>query len=394
MDAVLIKENVYWVGVIDWNLRDFHGYSTNRGGTYNAYLIIDEKITLIDNVYAPFAEEMISKIKSVIDPSKIDIIISNHSEPDHSSSIQKILEYTPNAKIYASGPAGVRSMEGSYHDISVLPVKTNETLNIGKRTLQFIQTPLVHWPDNMITYSAYDKILFSNDMLGQHIASFKRFDDEYDKDVFLEELKKYYVNIVLPYGAQTQKALKAVKELDIELICTSHGAILRSYIKEALEAYDKMSTYHKENKAVVIYDTMWGSTEKMALEVAEAFEQSGIETLVRHVRKNPQSDLIYDLMDAKYIAVGSPTLNNNMMPTIAGFFCYLRGLNPRDLNFIVFGSYGWGGQGVTHADRDLEEMGFTRIMNPIRIQYRPSDEQRLTLKNDVKNALKEFQSKK
>lgn len=393
MDAVLIKENVYWVGVIDWNLRDFHGYSTSRGGTYNAYLIIDEKITLIDNVYAPFAEEMISKIKSVIDPSKIDVIISNHSEPDHSGSIQKILKYAPNAKIYASGPAGVRSMVGSYHDIKVLPVKTNETLNIGKRTLQFIQTPLVHWPDNMITYSAYDKILFSNDMLGQHIASFKRFDDEYDKDVFLEELKKYYVNIVLPYGAQTQKALKAVKELDIELICTSHGAILRSYIKEALEAYDKMSTYHKENKAVVIYDTMWGSTEKMALEVAEAFEQSGIKTLLRHVRKNAQSDLIYDLMDAKYIAVGSPTLNNNMMSTIAGFFCYLRGLNPRDLNFIVFGSYGWGGQGVSHADRDLEEMGFNRIMNPIRIQYRPSDEQRLTLKKDVMDALKEFKSK-
>jgi flavorubredoxin len=393
MDAVLIKENVYWVGVVDWNLRDFHGYSTSRGGTYNAYLIIDEKITLIDNVYAPFANEMISKIKSVIDPSKIDIIISNHSEPDHSSSIQEILKYATNATIYASGPAGVRSMMGTYHDIEVLPVKTNETLNIGKRTLKFIQTPLVHWPDNMVTYSEYDKILFSNDMFGQHIASFNRYDDQYELCILIEELKKYYVNIVLPYGAQTQKALNAVKDLDIELICTSHGAILKKYIKEAIDAYQKMSTYHKENKAVVVYDTMWGSTEKMALEVAEAFEQSGIETLVRNVRKNPQSDLIYDIMDAKYLAVGSPTLNNNMMSSIASFFCYLRGLNPRDLNFVVFGSYGWGGQGVSHADRDLEEMGHHRLADPIRIQYSPSDEQRIELKATIKKAIKEFEDK-
>ncbi len=393
MDAVLIKENVYWVGAIDWNLRDFHGYSTSKGGTYNAYLIIDEKITLIDNVYAPFANEMISRIKSVIDPSKIDIIISNHSEPDHSGSIHDILKYAPNAKIYASGPSGVRSMVGTYHDIEVLPVKTDETLNIGKRTLQFIQTPLVHWPDNMVTYCAYDKILFSNDMLGQHIASFNRYDDQYELGMLLEELKKYYVNIVLPYGAQTQKALAAVKKLDIELICTSHGAIWRSYIKEALEAYEKMSTYHKENKAVVIYDSMWGSTEKMALEVAEAFQQSGIETVIRHVRKNPQSDLIYDLMDAKYIAVGSPTLNNGMMSSIASFFCYLRGLNPRNLNFVVFGSFGWGGQGVAFADRDLEEMKFNRLMKPVRIQYSPSKEQLISLKNEIMSTLKEFQSK-
>ncbi len=393
MNAFKIKENIYWVGAIDWNLRDFHGYSTNLGGTYNAYLIIDEKITLIDNVYAPFANEMISRIKSVIDPSKIEIIISNHSEPDHSGSIHDILKYAPNAKIYASGPAGVRSMIGTYHDLEVLPVKTDEILNIGKRDLQFIQTPLVHWPDNMVTYSSYDKILFSNDMLGQHIASFERYDEQFGLELLLDELKKYYANIVLPYGAQTQKALSAVKKLDIKLIAPSHGVIWKSYIDEALDLYEKMSTYQKENKAVVIYDTMWGSTEKMALEVAESFEKAGIKTVVRHVRTSHASDMIVDIMDAKYLAVGSPTLNNGMMSSIASFFCYMKGLNPGKLNFLVFGSFGWGGQGTAIADKELEEMGFNRLMKPIRIQYTPKIDQMSKMKEDITTALQEFQEK-
>ncbi|MBN2300745.1 MAG: FprA family A-type flavoprotein [Acholeplasmataceae bacterium] len=393
MDAFKVKENIYWVGAIDWNLRDFHGYSTDRGGTYNAYLIIDEKITLIDNVYAPFASEMISRIKSVIDPSKIDIIISNHSEPDHSGSIHEVLKYAPNAKIYASGPAGVKSMVGTYHDIKVIPVKTDEVVNIGKRDLKFIQTPLVHWPDNMVTYSAYDKILFSNDMLGQHIASFKRFDDEYELEFLLDELKKYYANIVLPYGAQTQKALTAVRKLDIELIATSHGAIWRSHIKEALDLYEKMSTYQKVNKAVVVYDSMWGSTEKLALEIAESFDQASIQTLVRNVRKTPLSDIISDLTDASYIAVGSPTLNNGLMPSMAAFLCYLKGLNPRNLSYLVFGSFGWGGQGVTLATKELEEMGFKQIVEPIRVQYAPSAEQVKVIKKDITDTLLKLQSK-
>lgn len=393
MDAIKIRENIYWVGAIDWNLRDFHGYSTNLGGTYNAYLIIDEKVTLIDNVYAPFAEEMISRIKTVIDPSKIEIIISNHSEPDHSGSIHDILKYAPNAKIYASGPAGVRSMIGTYHDIEVFPVKTNDILNIGKRDLQFIQTPLVHWPDNMVTYSPSDKILFSNDMFGQHIASYERYDDSFDITLLIDELRKYYANIVLPYGAQVQKALTIVKKLDIELIAPSHGIMWKKHIKEAMDLYQKVSTYHKENKAVVIYDSMWGSTEKMALEVGESFEKAGIRTVVRHVRTSAASDIIVDLMDAKYIAVGSPTLNNGMMPSIASFLCYMKGLNPRNLNFFVFGSYGWSGQGTEFADRDLEEMGFARLMKPLRIQYAPKDETILKMKEDFSIALKEFQNK-
>jgi flavorubredoxin len=388
MKAVQLKENVYWVGVIDWNLRDFHGYSTSRGGTYNAYLIIDEKVTLIDNVYEPFASQMISRIKSVIDPSKIEVYISNHSEPDHSSGIKEILKYAPQMKIYASAPAGVKSMMGIYHDINVSPVKTNDVINIGKRDLTFIQTPLVHWPDNMVTYSKYDKILFSNDMLGQHIASFERFDDELDFYLLKDELKKYYANIVLPYGMQTQRALKLVKDLDIDIVAPSHGVIWRKYIKEVLDIYEKMSTYQKEERAVVVYDSMWGSTEKMALEVADAFVEAGISTVVRHVRHTPLSEIIVELMDAKYLAVGSPTLNNGLMTSIASFFAYMKGLNPKNISYVVYGSYGWSGQGTEFADAELESMGHTRLMKPIRIQYDPTEDQLKNLKDEIAQAIK------
>ncbi len=391
MEAFKIEENVYWVGVVDWNLRDFHGYSTQRGGTYNAYLILDEKVTLIDNVYHPFAKQMIERIKSVIDPVKIEVYISNHSEPDHSGSIEDLLKLAPNAKVYASSPSGVKSLMGTYHHLNALPIKTGDVINIGKRDLTFIQTPLVHWPDNMITYSAYDKILFSNDMLGQHVASFERYDDQIPFHVLEDELKKYYANIVLPYGAQTQKALKHIKTLEIDLICPSHGVIWKKYIKEALDIYDRMSGYQKENKAVVVYDSMWGSTELMANEVGEAFTRMRIPTVIRHVRHTSLSDIIVELMDAKYLAVGSPTLNSGLMTTVASLFAYMKGLNPRNIEYMVFGSYGWSGQGTDYADKELEAMGHKRFMNPIRIQYTPNDDQLRKLKEDIIEALKAHQ---
>jgi flavorubredoxin len=388
MKAFKIKDNVYWVGVIDWNLRDFHGYTTNRGGTYNAYLIIDEKVTLIDNVYHPFTKQMISRIESIIDPSKIEVYISNHSEPDHSGSIQEILKVATHAKVYASAPAGVKSMMGTYHGIEVLPIKTGDVVNIGKRDLTFIQTPLVHWPDNMVTYSAYDKILFSNDMFGQHIASFERYDDQIPFHTLEDELKKYYANIILPYGSQTQRALKLIKGLEIELIAPSHGLMWRKYIFEALKIYERMSTYVKENKAVIVYDSMWGSTELMANEIGEAFYAMGIPSVIRHVRQTPLSDILVELMDAKYLAVGSPTLNNGLMTSIASFFAYMKGLNPKNISYMVFGSYGWSGQGTEFADQELESMGHQRLLNPIRIQYTPNEEQLKKIREDLIQTLK------
>jgi flavorubredoxin len=231
MLAFQIKPQVYWVGAIDWSLRTFHGYETDRGSTYNAYLIIDEKITLIDNVKSYLRDEMFSRIASIIDPSKIDVIISNHGEPDHSGNIKEIIKRAPNAKIYASAPNGVKILKAIYGELPVIPVKNGEELNIGKRTLKFYHAPMVHWPDNMVTYDAFDKILYSNDIFGQHLASSQRFDSDLPLDMILYEAKKYYANIVLPYTNQAAKVLNLVKSLDISMIATSHGIIWQKHVQ-------------------------------------------------------------------------------------------------------------------------------------------------------------------
>ena len=374
MLAYQIKPQVYWVGAIDWSLRTFHGYATDRGSTYNAYLIIDEKITLIDNVKSYLAEEMFSRIASIIDPSKIDVIISNHGEPDHSGNIVELVKRAPNAKIYAQAPNGVKILKAIYGDLPIVPVKNNDQLNIGKRTLKFYHAPMVHWPDNMVTYDAYDQILYSNDIFGQHLASSERFDSGLPLDTILFEAKKYYANIVLPYTNQAAKIFNTVKQLDIHMIATSHGIIWRDHIKEILNLYEYLTESKKQNKAVVVYDTMWHSTEKMAVAIAETFHELGIQVWLFNINDTDASNIITEIADAKYLAVGSSTINNNMLPTIAGFLCYLKGLAPIGLSGFAFGSFGWGGQSIAQIEEQLDTLGFNRLVAGFRINYVPKPE--------------------
>lgn len=392
MIATEIKKDIYWVGAIDWSLRSFHGYTTGRGSTYNAYLIIDEKVTLIDNVKAGFTDEIISRISSVIDPSKIDVIISNHGEPDHSGSLPAILKLAPNAKVYAAGNAGAKILNAQYGEMEVIPVKTGDSISIGKRTLQFSLAPMVHWPDNMVTYCPEEKILFSNDIFGQHFATSKRFDDEVDLAIALEEAKQYYANIVLPYTKQAYKITEVVKGLDIEMIANSHGVIWRGHVDKILNLYDELVNSKKKEKAVVIYDTMWGSTKTMALTITEAFRNAGVEVFLTNVEDTPNSQLITEIMDSKYIAVGSPTLNNNMLPTIAGFLCYMKGLAPVNLKYIAFGSYGWGGQSIELVEKELQAMNLQPLLPPIRQYYSPKGEDLPNLEKQVIEALKNQQN--
>ena len=263
LNAIEIAPKVWWVGGLDWNERQFHGYTTERGITYNAYLIMDEKVTLIDTAKATFTDEFVQRISQVVDPAKIDVVITNHVEMDHSGSLPKIHELAPSATIYASAPAGVNEIRAHY-GIEVEGVKTGDSLSIGERTLHFVQTPMVHWPDNMVTWCPEDGILFSNDAFGQHFATSKRFDDENDLAEVMKQAKKYYANIVWPYGAQVQKAMGALAGLDIKMIAPSHGVIWRSNIPAILEKYQAWSTYQTEDKAVVVFDSMWHSTELMA----------------------------------------------------------------------------------------------------------------------------------
>ncbi|NBJ14467.1 MAG: FprA family A-type flavoprotein [Dehalobacter sp. 4CP] len=384
--AIQIKENVYWVGGIDWNIRNFHGYLTQRGSTYNAYLIIDEKITLIDTVKHYLFDEMLERISDVIDPADIDYVISNHVEQDHSGSLPEILEIATKATLVTS-PNGEKGLKAHFReDWNYQIVKSGDVLNIGKRNLTFVQTPMVHWPDNMVTYLPADKILFSNDAFGQHIASTERFDDELALGVVLEEARKYYANIVLPYGGQVQKALGILGGLDVEVIATSHGLIWRSNIPAILNEYQKWSANASEKKAVIVYDTMWNATEIIAESISDVFEKKGYNVRFMDLKNNHISDIMTEVITAKYICVGSPTLNNNLMPSVAGFLTYLKGLAPKDRIGLAFGSYGWSGQSVGQVEQYLKDCGFETLEN-IRIQYIPEEDQLEEMKEKLEGSI-------
>ncbi|MFQ6002424.1 MAG: FprA family A-type flavoprotein, partial [Candidatus Zixiibacteriota bacterium] len=314
MKPVEIKPEIFWVGGIDWNLRNFHGYLTPRGSTYNAYLIVDEKIVLVDTVKHYLFEEMLSRIKEVVDPSRIDYIVSNHVEMDHSGSLTKILKIASEAKVITS-PHGEKGLSRHFKeewDFKV--VKSGDSLSVGKRTLQFFLTPMVHWPDSMATYVPEEKLLLPNDAFGQHIATAKRFDDQLGWDIVYEEAAKYYANIVLPHGEQVKKALETLSALNIEMIAPSHGVIWRSYLPKIFEAYQKWAKNLSENKALIVYDTMWGSTEKIAYALRDGMEKVEIPVTMRNLKTSDISDVMTDLLLSRGILIGSPTLNNGMLP--------------------------------------------------------------------------------
>ncbi|MCK4236358.1 MAG: FprA family A-type flavoprotein [Candidatus Krumholzibacteria bacterium] len=375
MNRVELRPDIHWVGGIDWDIRNFHGYLTQRGTTYNAYLITDEKVVLVDTVKRYLFDEMLSRIKEITEPSKIDYVLSNHVEMDHSGSIQKILDIAPNAKVITS-TQGEKGLRGHYKkDWDFHVVKSGDTLNIGKRTLHFVHTPMVHWPDNMVTYIPTEKLLFSNDAFGQHMATSRRFDDEIGWDILKEEAGKYYANIVLPYGEQVQKAITALSGLDIQMIAPSHGIIWRSLIPEILREYGKWSNNETENKALIVYDSMWGSTEKIAFTLQEGLGERGIHVTMRNLKTNHISDVMTDLLTSRLILIGSPTLNNGLLPSVGAFLTYLKGLRPRKRVGLAFGSYGWGGQAVGEIEKVMQELKMQMPIEKINIKYIPDDEE-------------------
>lgn len=392
MKALKIKEGVYWVGGIDWDLRNFHGYLTQRGSTYNAYLIIDEKITLIDNVKYYLYAEMLARIKDVIDPRKIDYIVQNHVEMDHSGGLPMLMKLIPNAKIFTNA-AGINGLKKHFkEEWNFSEIKSGDSISIGKRNLRFLTTPMVHWPDNQVTYCPEEKILFSNDAFGQHIASSERYANELGIGIVLEEAKKYYANIVLPYSQQVQKVLDAAASLDIKLICPSHGLIwTEDNIPQLLAAYkDWAYSVSDQHRGLVIYDTMWKSTQMMAVAIHETFEKLGIKSKLLNLQTNHISDIMTDVIDAKFIAVGSPTLNSSIMPTVAAFIYYLKGLSPKDRIGLAFGSYGWGGQSIPILHKllgDPQECGFA-MLEPLKVQYIPTQEHLEAIKQNLEQQLK------
>ena len=375
MKPVEIAKDIFWVGAIDWNIRDFHGYSTYEGTTYNAYLIMDEKITLIDTVKKEFANVLIENIRHVVDPKKIDYVISNHTEMDHSGGLATVMHRVGEGKPLYCSKMGHKNLSKHFpQKWNYQPVENGGELSIGKKTLTFMETRMLHWPDSMFTYAKEDKVLFSSDAFGQHYAGLERFDDEVG-DAIMPHAKKYFANILLLYSPLILKLVDKVKDmgLALDMICPDHGIMWRRDPMKIISAYVAWSEQKPKRKALVIYDTMWHSTEKMAEEIVDALGREGVNARPMHLRSCHRSDIITEVLDAGAVIVGSPTLNNGLFPTVSDFLTYMKGLKPTNKVGAAFGSYGWSGEAVKLINKELGEMKFNVVDPGLRIQYVPDE---------------------
>jgi anaerobic nitric oxide reductase flavorubredoxin len=376
MNKVTIAEDIFWVGVVDWNIRDFHGYTTSRGTTYNAYLILDQKTVLVDTVKHTFGKELLRNVCDITGPEKIDYIIVNHVEMDHSSGLPMMAEKAKNATIIAS-QKGKEAIICHYGDhFKIQTVKTGDELKLGDRTLKFVEAPMLHWPDSMFTYIVPDKILMPNDAFGQHLASSQRFDDEVDEHILMEEATKYYANILMPLGSLIMRKIQEVSQLGVAptMIAPSHGIIWRSNPSRIVNAYLQWSEGKSKKKIAIVYDTMWGSTDKMAMSIAEGAVSQGVEVKLMKLRATDLTEIVTQILDSKAVIVGSPTLNNQMFPTLGYFLTYISGLKPKGKIWSFFGSYGWGGGAVRNMIEMARKAGFEVHEPGIEIKYIPSTE--------------------
>ncbi|MGB5685337.1 MAG: flavodoxin domain-containing protein [Candidatus Electrothrix sp.] len=374
MNPIELSKNVYWVGAIDWMTRDFHGYSTERGTTYNAYLIIDEKVTLIDTVKEGYSRELMHRIRNIIDPKKIDYLVVNHVEMDHSGVLPEVIREVEPEKVICS-KMGHKALMKHFHkaDWPYHVVTPGEDMSLGEKTLSFVETRMLHWPDSMFTYLKEDQILFSSDAFGEHLATSERFDDEVNQDILMYEATKYYANILTLYSPLVKKLIKQVQDmhLPIKMIAPDHGVIWRKNPEKILEAYSRWCVNEGNGKALIIYDSMWHSTEMMAKSIAAGLLDKGISYKLLNLQVNHRSNVMCDVLEASAIVLGCPTLNNGMLPRMAGFLMYMRGLRPTNKIGAAFGSFGWSGEAVKLMNTAMTEMNFTLVHKGLKVQYVP-----------------------
>jgi flavorubredoxin len=373
MNPIEIAPGVYDVGVTDWNIRDFHGYSTDLGTTYNAFLVVDEKIALIDSVKKEFADQLIDNISRIVDPRKIDVVISNHTELDHSGSLARVLHRVGEDKPLYCSKMGAKNLARHFpQKWNYRAVGSGDELKLGRRTLAFLETRMIHWPDSMFSYLKEDGILFSSDGFGQHYAGPERFDDEIG-DRIMVHAKKYFANILLLYATHIEKLIRQVAEMKLELrmICPDHGVIWRRDPGKIVKAYLDWCRQEPEKKAVVVYDTMWHSTEKMAEAINAGIMAEGVPSMPMHLRAWHRSEVMTAVFDAKAVVVGSPTLNNSLFPTVADFLCYMKGLKPRNKIGAAFGSYGWSGEAVKLIENELTDVKIELAQTGLKVQFVP-----------------------
>ena len=377
--ATKITEKVTWVGKTDWELKKFHGdeFTTNRGSSYNSYLIRDEKIALIDTAWLPFDKEFVSNLKKEIDLSKIDYVITLHGEVDHSGALVELMREIPNVPIYCTAN-GEKSIKGQYHqNWNFKIVKTGDKLNLGETTLTFIEAPMLHWPDTMFAYMDKENILFSSDGFGQHMASEHLYAHEVDQAELFEEALKYYANILAPFSMIANKKIKEILALNlpIDMICPSHGLIWKENPTQIVEKYLEWSSNYQENQITIIYDTMWNDTRKMAEAISEGIQNIDKTVTVKlmNTAKDDKTDVLTEVFKSKMILVGSPTVNNGYLFSIAGILEMIKGMKLKNKKAVAFGSYGWSGEAVKLITEELKEAGFDVVNDGIKVMWTPDE---------------------
>ena len=375
-----VKNNVYWVGKIDWELRKFHGdeYSTHRGSSYNSYLIKEDKVALIDTVWKPFSKEFIENLAKEIDLNKIDYIIANHAESDHSGALPELMRLIPETPIYCT-KNGVKSLKGHYHqDWNFQVVKTGDKLSLGKKELVFVEAPMLHWPDSMFCYLTEDNVLFSNDAFGQHYASEYMFNDLVDQNELASECIKYYANILTPFSPLVTKKIQEVLsfKLPLDIICTSHGIIWREEPVKIVEKYLEWANDYQENQITIIYDTMWNGTRVIAENIANGIKETDKKVNVKlfNLAKSDKNDVITEIFKSKAVLLGSPTINQGILVSVAGMLEEIRGLKFKNKKAAAFGSYGWSGESVKMISEKLTSAGFEIVDDGLKILWNPDDE--------------------
>lgn len=373
----VLREGIFWVGKIDWELRKFHGneYYAHRGTTYNSYLIIDEKTALIDTVWDPFSEEFVENLKKTVDLEKVDYIIANHAEIDHSGALKELMKHIPDTPVYCT-LNGVKSLKGHFHkDWNFVPVKTGDKLNLGKRELIFIEAPLLHWPDSMFCYLARDNILFPNDAFGQHYATELLYNNLVNQSELFQECIKYYANILTPFSSLVEKKINEFSGLNlpVEMICPSHGVIWKDDPLQIVSKYLEWSKDYKENQITIVYDSMWNGTRRMAEAIAQGIESSDEKVSIKlfNISESDKNDVVTEVFKSKAILIGSPTINRGILSNVAGFLEQIKGLKFKEKKAAAFGTYGWSGESVKIINDGLEEAGFELINEGIKSIWKP-----------------------
>jgi len=378
--SIIVKNNIHWVGKIDWELRKFHGdeYSTHRGSTYNSYLIKEDKVALIDTVWRPFSKEFVDNLAQTIDLSKIDYIIANHAEIDHSGALPELMRHIPDTPIFCT-KNGVKSLKGHYHqDWNFNVVKTGDRLSLGQKELIFVEAPMLHWPDSMFCYLTGDNVLFSNDAFGQHYASEYMFNDLVDQSELFNECIKYYANILTPFSPLVTKKINEVLSfnLPLDIICTSHGIIWRDKPQQIVEKYLNWADNYQENQITIIYDTMWNGTRVMAEKIASGISEVDKEANVKlfNIAKTDKNEIITEVFKSKAILVGSPTINRGILVSVAGLLEEIKGLQFKNKMAAAFGCYGWSGESTKIISENLKVAGFELVDDGIKVMWNPDAE--------------------